>query len=98
MGGISAMPLRNLVWLLIVPALVGLGMVVGYGAPAPDEDYRLVRRFVEVMAEVDANYVRELNPRARAVRRERHQWRVEATRSALRVLEREATRHVRDGE
>ncbi len=59
------MPLRNLVWLLIVPALVGLGMVVGYGAPAPDEDYRLVRRFVEVMAEVDANYVRELNPQER---------------------------------
>src|SRR2546425_7456095 len=54
------MPLRNLVWLLIVPGLVGLGMAIGYSAPAPDKDYDLVRQIVDVLAEVDANYVREL--------------------------------------
>src|SRR5262245_20242226 len=54
------MPLRNLVWMLLVPGLVGLGLAIGYSAPAPDKDYRLVRQVVEVLAEVDANYVREL--------------------------------------
>ncbi len=54
------MPLRNLVWLLIVPGLVALGLAIGYSAPAPDKDYQLVRQIVEVLAEVDANYVREL--------------------------------------
>ena len=48
------MPLRNLAWLLVVPGLVGLGLVVGYSAPAPDEDYRLVRQFVEVGRHGDA--------------------------------------------
>jgi carboxyl-terminal processing protease len=56
---------RNLAWLLIVPGLVGLGVAIGYSAPAPDQDYQLVRQFVEVMAEVDANYVRELTPEDR---------------------------------
>jgi carboxyl-terminal processing protease len=55
------MPLRNLAWLLIVPGLVGLGMAIGYSAPAPDRDYQLVRQVVEVLAEVDANFVRELD-------------------------------------
>jgi carboxyl-terminal processing protease len=59
------MPLRNLVWLLVVPGLVGLGMAIGYSAPAPDQDYQLLRQFVEVLAEVDANYVRELTPEER---------------------------------
>jgi carboxyl-terminal processing protease len=59
------MPLRNLVWLLIIPGLVGLGLVVGASAPAPDKDYQLVRQVVEVLAEVDANYVRELNDEER---------------------------------
>ncbi len=54
------MPLRNVVWLLVVPGLVGLGLAIGYSAPAPDKDYNLVRQIVEVLAEVDANYVREL--------------------------------------
>ncbi|WP_439627359.1 S41 family peptidase [Gemmata sp.] len=56
---------RNLAWLLIVPGLIGLGVAIGYSAPAPDQDYQLVRQFVEVMAEVDANYVRELAPEDR---------------------------------
>ena len=55
------MPLRNLFWLLVIPGLVGLGLVIGATAPAPDKDYLLVRQVVEVLAEVDANYVRELN-------------------------------------
>jgi carboxyl-terminal processing protease len=59
------MPLRNLVWLLVVPGLVGLGLAVGASAPAPDKDYQLVRQVVEVLAEVDANYVRELNDKER---------------------------------
>jgi carboxyl-terminal processing protease len=59
------MPLRNLVWVLVVPGLVCLGLVVGASAPAPDRDYQLVRQVVEVLAEVDANYVRELTDEER---------------------------------
>ena len=55
------MPLRNVVWLLVVPGLIGLGLAIGSAAPAPDKDYRLVRQIIEVLAEVDANYVRELS-------------------------------------
>ncbi len=55
------MPLRNLVWLLVIPGLVVLGLVIGASAPAPDKDYQLVRQVVEVLAEVDTNYVRELS-------------------------------------
>ncbi|MBM3979402.1 MAG: S41 family peptidase [Planctomycetes bacterium] len=54
------MPLRNLAWLLIVPAIVALGLAVGYSAPAPEGDYQRVRRLVDVMAEVDANFYRKL--------------------------------------
>lgn len=59
------MPLRNLVWLLVIPGLVGLGLVISASAPAPDRDYQLVRQVVEVLAEVDANYVRELTDEER---------------------------------
>ena len=55
------MPLRNLVWLLAVPAVVLVGLAISYSAPAPDKDYRLVRQIVDVLAEVDAHYVRELS-------------------------------------
>lgn len=54
------MPLRNLVWLLAVPAVVLVGLAITYSAPAPDKEYKLVRQVVDVLAEVDANYVREL--------------------------------------
>ncbi len=50
----------NLVWLLVVPAAVVLGLAVMASAPPPDKDYRLVRNIVDVLAEVDKNYVREL--------------------------------------
>lgn len=55
------MPLRNLVWLVAVPAVVLVGLAVSYSAPAPDKDYKLVRQVVDVLAEVDANYYRELS-------------------------------------
>ncbi|MDB5312034.1 MAG: family peptidase [Gemmataceae bacterium] len=55
------MPLRNLVWLLAVPAVVLVGLAVSYSAPAPDKDYKLVRQVVDVLAEVDSNYYRELS-------------------------------------
>lgn len=54
------MPLRNLVWMVVVPAIVGLGLAISYSAPPPDKDYRLVRQVVDVLAEVDANFYREL--------------------------------------
>ncbi|MFO0802148.1 MAG: S41 family peptidase [Gemmataceae bacterium] len=55
------MPLRNLAWLLVVPALVLVGLAVTSSAPAPDKDYVLIRQVVDVLAEVDANYYRELS-------------------------------------
>lgn len=55
------MPQRNLIWLLVIPGIIGLGLAIGYSAPAPDKDYKLVRQVVEVLAEVDANFVRELS-------------------------------------
>jgi carboxyl-terminal processing protease len=55
------MPLRNLAWLLVVPALVALGLAISYSAPAPDNDYRRIHRIVDVMAEVDANFYRKLS-------------------------------------
>jgi carboxyl-terminal processing protease len=55
------MPLRNLAWLLVVPALFALGLALCYSAPRPDADYTRVRQLVEVMAEVDANFYRKLS-------------------------------------
>lgn len=57
----NRMTSRNLVWLLVVPGLVAVGLAIGYSAPAPDKDYKLVRQMVDVLAEVDASYVRELS-------------------------------------
>ena len=50
----------NLLWLLVVPAVVALGLAVTASAPPPDKDYELVRTVVDVLAEVDRNYVKEL--------------------------------------
>ena len=52
----------NLAWVVLVPALVAAGLVVNALAPPPDRDYQLVRGVVDVLAEVDRNYVRELSP------------------------------------
>ena len=51
---------RNLAWMLVVPGLVLLGAVLSATAPPPEKDYKLVRTVVDVLAEVDKNYVREL--------------------------------------
>ena len=51
----------NLAWVVLVPVLVAVGLVVNATAPPPDKDYQLVRSVVDVLAEVDRNYVRELS-------------------------------------
>ena len=55
------MPLRNLAWLLAVPALFALGLAVVYSAPRPDRDYALVRQFVDVTDAVRTNFYRKLS-------------------------------------
>jgi carboxyl-terminal processing protease len=50
----------NLLWLLVVPGVIALGLAVVASAPPPDRDYELVRTVVDVLAEVDRNYVKEL--------------------------------------
>ncbi len=52
---------RNLAWMLVVPSLVLLVAVLTATAPPPEKDYKLVRTVVDVLAEVDKNYVRELS-------------------------------------
>src|SRR5438067_1843892 len=55
------MPLRNLAWLLAVPAIVALALAISFRATPPDKDYKLVKQIVEVLAIVDENYVKELS-------------------------------------
>ena len=50
----------NLAWIVLAPLLVAVGLVVNATAPPPDKDYQLVRSVVDVLAEVDKHYVREL--------------------------------------
>lgn len=51
---------RNLAWLIVVPAAVLLTGVLSYTAPPPEQDYKMVRTVVDVLAEVDKSYYREL--------------------------------------
>ena len=53
----------NLAWLITVPLFVILGLTLSFGAPTKtvDNDYKLIRTVVDVLAEVDENFVRELN-------------------------------------
>ena len=53
---------RNLLWMLAVPAVVVVGLAVTASAPQPSDDYKLLRTLVDVLAEVDKNYVRPLTP------------------------------------
>lgn len=51
----------NLAWLVGLPMLFICGLVVVGQAPPPSNDYALVRTVVDVLAEVEQNYVRELS-------------------------------------
>ena len=53
----------NLAWLIAVPTMVFSGLVISYAAPNKEreKDYKLVRTIVDVLAEVDSHYVRELD-------------------------------------
>jgi carboxyl-terminal processing protease len=57
----------NLAWLVGVPLVVLLGLTLTYTAPVKtkDQNYELVKLLVDVLDEVDQNYVRELDPDAR---------------------------------
>ena len=54
----------NLAWLLGIPAVALLGLTVSWSAPTreKDADYEMVHLIVDVLDEVDKNYVRELKP------------------------------------
>ncbi len=53
----------NLAWLIAVPMIVVTGIVLSEAAPTKDrdKDYKLVKTIVDVLAEVDSHYVRDLN-------------------------------------
>jgi carboxyl-terminal processing protease len=53
---------RNLLWTLALPGTVFACLAVTAGSPPPSDDYKLVRTIVDVLAEVDKNYVRPLTP------------------------------------
>ena len=57
----------NLAWLITVPMTVLMGLVLSYAAPNKerDKDYKLVKTIVDVLAEVDSHYVRDLDDDAR---------------------------------
>jgi carboxyl-terminal processing protease len=58
----------NLSWLIGIPLVVLLGLTLTYSAPAlrqKDQNYELVKLIVDVLDEVDQNYVRELKPEDR---------------------------------
>src|SRR5262245_23451473 len=63
MGG-PRMSRWNLAWLISVPMVVALGFTLSYSAPSRDrdKDYQLVRLIVDVLAEIDQHYVKELKP------------------------------------
>ena len=53
----------NLAWLICVPMIVLVGVSLSFTAPSRqhDKDYKLVRTVVDVLAEVDQNFVRPLD-------------------------------------
>src|SRR5947209_3765489 len=57
----------NLAWLVGIPLVILLGLTLTYTAPVKtkDQNYELVKLLVDVLDEVDQNYVRELDPAAR---------------------------------
>lgn len=58
----------NVGWLIGVPLVIVFGLAISYSAPPlreRDQHYELVRLLVDVLSEVDQNYVRDLDPAAR---------------------------------
>jgi carboxyl-terminal processing protease len=58
----------NLAWLVGIPLVILLGLTLTYSAPPlreHDQNYELVKLLVDVLDEVDQNYVRDLDPAAR---------------------------------
>src|SRR5581483_5681414 len=58
----------NLAWLMGIPLAVLLGLTLVYSAPPlrhKDQNYELVKLLVDVLDEVDQNYVRDLDPEAK---------------------------------
>lgn len=53
---------RNLAWLLIVPAVVISAAAMTATAPPPEPEYKMVRTVVDVLADVEKNFYRELTP------------------------------------
>lgn len=53
---------RNLAWLLVVPAVVISAAAMTATAPPPEPEYRMVRTVVDVLADVEKNFYRELKP------------------------------------
>jgi carboxyl-terminal processing protease len=51
---------RNLAWLLVVPLSVVFAAVMLATSPPPEPEYKLVRTVVDVLADVDKNFYREL--------------------------------------
>jgi carboxyl-terminal processing protease len=59
----------NLAWLLGLPSVVMVGLTIAFCAPRgnknQEQHYELQKLLIEVLAEVDDNYVRELTPEQR---------------------------------
>src|SRR5205807_6959274 len=58
----------NLAWLVGIPLVVLLGLTLTYSAPPvreKDQNYELVKLLVDVLDEVDQNYVRTLDAEAK---------------------------------
>jgi carboxyl-terminal processing protease len=57
----------NLAWLLAIPAVCILALAISHSAPvrSKDKDYEFVRLLVDVLDEVDKNYIRELDADAK---------------------------------
>lgn len=56
------------VWLISIPLVILLGLAISYSAPPlrdRDQHYELVKLVVDVLSEVEQNYVRELDPATR---------------------------------
>jgi len=53
----------NIAWLLGFPGMILLGLTLSYSAPIREKDknYQLVRMVVDVLAEVDQNFVKEMS-------------------------------------